>query len=592
MLDLLSAAPRTLCVPQLYLLGSLSTSLKSVSELTRTQVSETYGLLIAYGFSDEFENHINEIIINLPSRSVEHRHGTILLLGHALHHRILTYKDLNNFDFLNWELLKQVLKVVITSINDPENLIKSAGIKSMSLIGRLVKLPILQYEIPSSVKLTSLDSEKSESKIKLFSFHLLSSILRSSNYKSKLREESALCLGYLCIGDSEYFTSRCLNEFISIVKVAKDPAINIAIGNAFSMAINGAQSSDGESSTQEGIIKEYLNKLITLVKEQSPHSRESVAVWLLSLVKNCSHHKYMKDMRIYIQMAFTSLLSDNNEFVQDVASRGLGLVFALADEKTQNNLANELLDQMIGGKRSVNVVDMDTELFPEGMLGKTPTGGNITTYKELCSLASDLNKPDMVYQFMQLANNNSAWTSKLGAAFGLKSLSDDDKSKLEPHMGKIVPRLFRYKYDPTPKIQNSMISIWDSIISDSKKSIDTFYWEIMKEILENLTSNEWRVRIACCLAVRDLLKHQNGLKLRVDVENVLNNEVPEPELKELWFKLFRVMDDVHEGTRLTAKGTTELLGKVNIFFYIHINPISIMTLFSTVVYSGLFIRSQ
>ncbi|TMW46770.1 hypothetical protein DOY81_008150 [Sarcophaga bullata] len=41
-------------------------------------------------------------------------------------------------------------------------------------------------------------------------------------------------------------------------------------------------------------------------------------------------------------------------------------------------------------------VSQDTVLFAEGMLGKTPTGGKITTYKELCSLASDLNQPEMI----------------------------------------------------------------------------------------------------------------------------------------------------------------------------------------------------
>ncbi|KAL5274962.1 KIAA0368 family protein [Megaselia abdita] len=562
MLDLLSAAPKLLCVPQLHLIKTFSTSLKSVSESTRTEVARAYGILVAYGLNTEFEGHINEIITNLSSRSVEHRHGTILFLGHAIHHKIIIYQETSGFDFQNWELLKKVLNVFVSSINDTEMLIKSAGIKSMSLIGRLVKLPNIKLEILDNVKSTDFNSDENETKVKLVSFHLLTSILRSSKFKSKLREESALCLGYLAIGDSEYFTIRSLNEFISIIKLMKDPAINIAIGNAFSMAINGVECVVGELSSKETYIIEYLNKLITLVKDPNPNSRESVAVWLLSLVKNCSHHNYMKNMRIYIQMAFTSLLSDNSEFVQDVSSRGLALVFDSADEKTRNQLANELLDQMIGGKRSVNAVEMDTQLFPEGMLGKTPTGGNITTYKELCSLASDLNKPDMVYQFMQLANNNSAWTSKLGASFGLKSLSDSDKSKLEPYMKKIVPRLFRYKYDPTPKIQNSMISIWDSIISDPKKSIDSYYWDIMNEILHNITSNEWRVRIACCLAVRDLLKHQNGLKLRIDTENTLSQDIPEPELRDLWHKLFRVMDDVHEGTRITAKGTTELLGKL------------------------------
>ena len=38
----------------------------------------------------------------------------------------------------------------------------------------------------------------------------------------------------------------------------------------------------------------------------------------------------------------------------------------------------------------------------EGELGKAPSGGNISTYKELCSLATDLNQPDLVYKFMHL----------------------------------------------------------------------------------------------------------------------------------------------------------------------------------------------
>lgn len=178
--------------------------------------------------------------------------------------------------------------------------------------------------------------------------------------------------------------------------------------------------------------------------------------------------------------------------MQDVASRGLGLVFELSDQNNQSNLANSLLNQLLGGKREVKKVTADTKLFEEGVLGKTPTGGNITTYKELCSLASDLNKPEMIYQFMQLANDNAAWNSKLGAAFGLKSISKAAKDQMKPFLEKIVPRLYRYKYDPTPKIQHSMISIWDSIVSDSKGTVELYYWAIFDELVTNLTNVEWR----------------------------------------------------------------------------------------------------
>lgn len=83
---------------------------------------------------------------------------------------------------------------------------------------------------------------------------------------------------------------------------------------------------------------------------------------------------------------------------------------------------------------------------------------------------------------MQLANSNAQWNSKLGAAFGLKSISNVAKDQMKPHLEKIVPRLFRYRYDPTPKIQNSMISVWDSIVSDSKETIELYYWAIFDEL--------------------------------------------------------------------------------------------------------------
>lgn len=37
-----------------------------------------------------------------------------------------------------------------------------------------------------------------------------------------------------------------------------------------------------------------------------------------------------------------------------------------------------------------------------------------------------------------------------------------------------------------------------------------------------------------------------------------------PRLAEIWSQLYRVMDDVHEGTRVAAANTTAVLSKVNI----------------------------
>lgn len=75
-----------------------------------------------------------------------------------------------------------------------------------------------------------------------------------------------------------------------------------------------------------------------------------------------------------------------SEFIQDVASRGLGLVFSLSDQSGQTDLANSLLDQLIGGRRQVNQVNEDSKIFEDGVLGKTPTGYVVAALVEFPNL--------------------------------------------------------------------------------------------------------------------------------------------------------------------------------------------------------------
>jgi proteasome component ECM29 len=62
------------------------------------------------------------------------------------------------------------------------------------------------------------------------------------------------------------------------------------------------------------------------------------------------------------------------DIVQDVASKGLGLVYDCGDEESRSRLVSQLLNQLTSGRRSVAQVTSDTKLFEEGALGKTPAG--------------------------------------------------------------------------------------------------------------------------------------------------------------------------------------------------------------------------
>ena len=82
---------------------------------------------------------------------------------------------------------------------------------------------------------------------------------------------------------------------------------------------------------------------------------------------NCSKTKAASLADLVMWCVFTDI-------VQDVASKGLGLVYDCGDEESRRRLVNQLLDQLASGRRTVAQVTSDTKLFEEGALGKTPTG--------------------------------------------------------------------------------------------------------------------------------------------------------------------------------------------------------------------------
>ena len=253
-----------------------------------------------------------------------------------------------------------------------------------------------------------------------------------------------------------------------------------------------------------------------------------------------------------IQRAFISLLGDNNDLVQDAASKGVAIVYEACSEDQREELVSSLLDTLLGNKPGeVKKVNENTKVFQEGELGKIPEGGNLSTYKELCSLATDMGQPDLVYKFMHLANYNATWNSKKGAAFGFSTIAEKAGSQLADHLPQIIPKLYRYQYDPTPRIQQSMASIWAALVPETTKTVDKFLTEILAELGREMTSPQWRVRESCCSALTDLLRGRT-LDSHLDL------------LASLWTDVFRVMDDIKESVRVAAGKTAQSLSRVSI----------------------------
>lgn len=110
----------------------------------------------------------------------------------------------------------------------------------------------------------------------------------------------------------------------------------------------------------------------------------------------------------------------------------------------------------------INQLVEDSEVFQEA-IGENPSGGKISTYKELCSLANEMGQPDLIYKFMDLANHQASLNSKRGAAFGFSKIAKQAEDALKPYLHSLIPRLVRYQYDPDKNVQVLLIYIFVSL---------------------------------------------------------------------------------------------------------------------------------
>ncbi len=146
-------------------------------------------------------------------------------------------------------------------------------------------------------------------------------------------------------------------------------------------------------------------------------------------------------------------------------------MYDLGSDALRAQLVTALVGTLVDGRRAAQRFEAGSSdaVFAEGTLGQTKDGGRLSTYKELCALATQLNQPDLIYQyvcivgyspsstlnsptplqstadcrFMHLANHNIAWNSRKGAAFGFARIATQATDQLRVVLPSIVPKLYR-----------------------------------------------------------------------------------------------------------------------------------------------------
>ena len=294
-----------------------------------------------------------------------------------------------------------------------------------------------------------------------------------------------------------------------------------------------------------------------------PEERCAASVWLLALVLHTRRHPKLLSMLPEIQEAFGSLLGDQNELTQEMASRGVSVVYELGTEEQRKELLADLMGTLSGEgkkKRKVKLSD-DSQVFQEGTMkvddkelakkqkeeekdggggGSSGGGGSLNTYKELCSIVNDIGQPDLIYKFMDLANYQAMLNSSKGAAYGFASIAKRAGDALAPHLAKLLPKLYRMQHDPNPRMQEAVKGIWQAVVDDPKSAVETNFGAIMEELLAECGGRQWRARQSSASALAELLSGRRFAEV-------------EPYLERVWTVSLRVIDDIKETVREAGK---------------------------------------
>uniref|UniRef100_A0A8D8X2I5 Proteasome-associated protein ECM29 homolog n=1 Tax=Cacopsylla melanoneura TaxID=428564 RepID=A0A8D8X2I5_9HEMI len=537
--------------------------LSHTREDIRTAAASLLGAVSSHTQSnDELSLTCTSLLNTLQETSsfvVEQQHGTLLSLASIVERR--SFRQASNpspGNELPSALHKSVALSTVEFLSHSQPLLMSAACSAIGQIGRVLPLPFsddVTKDIANPGKLDVVNK--------------LEEIFNSSNITTKIKERAVESLGLLCLSTGFPHRKLIIEKLISKAKMNKEIEIHLEAGFALVNCVLGPyspQARDFWSETEsdfkvkhlsvdqqtldllQWVLTEILDNIVPVVH---PHSRQASCIWLLTLFKRCHHLDPVSQSLVRIQSAFMDFLSDNNDIIQDFASKGLAIVYEAGPEDMKKELVSLLVQQLVEGRKTAPKVTQDTKIFEEGLI-TTPSGGNLSTYKELCALASETNQPDLVYKFMHLVNHKAIWDSKKGAAFGFSSIIKSAGDDLTPYLSKIIPKLYRYQFDPVPKIQTSMASIWSAIVPETTKTIDLYHKEIFADLISNVTSGQWRVRLSCCVALADFLRG-GGAKVFDDCV---------PQFAELWRQIFRVMDDVHEGTRHAAVTTGKTLATI------------------------------
>lgn len=450
-------------------------------------------------------------------------------------------------------------KVHLLSVTLLDNLITGIMAHLSETIHKKIILKLLSQVLKYGI-LSNLDIEKKKTILTTF----------VKQYKNKITNDELMVevWGYLSLYANELGLRDDIFSAIYDSHVSKQVEFLFTAGEALSILAGGwcskflAKQVDILTVSVENLKEKYndsnttfvLSKILESCDSTKPSLKRAACIWLLSLTEYLKESPIIQANTKNIHFKFMKFLASNDEFIQDSAARGLGLVYNLGNTDLQEEMVKGLLKSFTSSTETLTAgtVSGETQVFEPGIMN---TGdGSISTYKDIMNLATEVGDPSLVYKFMTLSKSSSLWTSRKGVAFGLSAIMS--KSSLEKLLledqntaKKLIPVLYRYRFDPYSVVSRAMTDIWNSLISDSSTVISLYFEDIVSSVLEGMGNKEWRVREGSVSALLQLVQSQPF-------------EDFSDKIIDLWTMGFRSMDDIKESVREVGTKFMGVLSKL------------------------------
>merc|ERR1719483_652930 len=318
--------------------------LNNTKEELRETVAIIYGLVAAILNKPDFEKAVKDLTRSLKEKQLEYQHGAALAIGNSFGRRILLARMMDpKQQFSDWRIYKDSCQLLIQQLDSPQNLLLGSGCLAIAELGRCGPLPLP-------------DSSEGDSSVqsKLSLVTKLLALVKSNKTSMRVRERAALAAGSLCLGDKNFPHRRLLLEsFIELASEVKDVELHFTIGDALVHCALGplspsardvwTVSEDEFTPMDAGAGADQLEWLVSQLTEKStrsthPNIKQASCLWLLALVKHCITQPAVQSKLLAIQGAFMGLLGDNNDLVQDAASKGIGIVYEACTEDQRDGI--------------------------------------------------------------------------------------------------------------------------------------------------------------------------------------------------------------------------------------------------------------